>query len=61
MTTNPNDIYQCDNCGYREKRDRADHADHLDQRLTPGGVYTDKQCSRCGALTYPIELEGEPS
>jgi hypothetical protein len=42
--------YLCDNCGHTE----ADppEAKRLHERLDEGGVYTDRECSECGCLTY---------
>lgn len=46
--------YECDNCGRREGAGETKPARDLAQRLTPGGVYTDRECSACGALAYPV-------
>ena len=49
--------YRCDNCGHTAAEGKFLPARDLNQRLDPGGKYTDKECpkSDCGALAYPVE------
>ena len=47
-------VYTCDNCGHQEAAPPA--ARDLDERLDEGGVFTDRECSRCGALSYEGRL-----
>jgi predicted RNA-binding Zn-ribbon protein involved in translation (DUF1610 family) len=49
----PVNPYVCDNCGYTAAADDLPEAKDLWQRLTPGGIYTDKECPECGALCFP--------
>jgi len=50
-------IYKCDNCGHTADENDLPNAKDLMQRMTPGGIYTDRECSECeeGALCYPID------
>ncbi len=51
--------YMCDNCkAIRERDDLPDARDIL-QRVDPGGIFTDKECAVCGALSYPLILTAE--
>lgn len=45
--------YRCDDCGRVEPRLRTKPARDLLERLDPDGEPTDRECSACGALTYP--------
>ena len=47
--------YECDNCGYRANPENLPDAQNLYVRLDPGGLYTDKECPKCGALCFPVE------
>lgn len=49
------DVYQCDNCQRVAERHELPDAKDLHQRIDPGGIFTDKECSECGALSYPVE------
>jgi len=53
--------YECDNCGYRAKREKFNEARDLSMRLTPGCIYTDMECPKCeeGALAYPDKPDHE--
>lgn len=42
--------YLCDNCGHIESA--PPEARDLSQRLDENGEYTDRECSKCGSLTY---------
>lgn len=56
-TTNlsPDRTYECDDCGLKARRAVCEDAAHPYYRLSPGSVYTDKECHECGALMYPVE------
>lgn len=51
--------YQCDNCDHIDDEENLPDAKDLHMRLTPGGVYTDKECPECEehALCFPVESE----
>lgn len=51
------DPYVCDNCSYMATAKELPDAKDLWQRLTPGGIYTDKECPECGALCFPSKPE----
>lgn len=55
---NDHDLYKCDDCGRIEPLDATYQAVRLHERLDPGGIYTDRECSECGALSYPVKKEG---
>lgn len=46
--------YKCDDCGLCFPREKCHPIKHASVRIEPGGIYTDKQCPSCGALTYPM-------
>lgn len=48
--------YQCDNCNYTAPEDRFPYAKDLSIRLSPGSLYTNRECPKqhCGALAYPV-------
>ena len=46
-------VYICDDCGYRADEAFFQPAKKLSMRLTPGGIYTELECSKCGALAFP--------
>lgn len=46
-------VYVCDNCERKGDREDFVEAKRLNQRLAPGGVYTDVECPDCGALAFP--------
>jgi len=46
-------IFICDNCGHEGPRDSFPQAVDLDQRIDTYGILTDKECPKCGALSYP--------
>jgi hypothetical protein len=48
-------VYQCGNCSHQETDPPL--APDLYERLDDGGVATTRECSECGALTYPKEVE----
>ena len=50
-------IYECDNCGHIAAEDDTIEVADMSIRLSPGGVYTDRQCACCGALAYPQSYE----
>ena len=50
-------LYVCDNCGFTAEPEELPDAKDLWQRLTPGGIYTNKECPECGALCFPGKLE----
>jgi len=45
--------YRCDSCGHDSWRGFLAAAGDLEQRIDPGGTYTDRECPECGALMYP--------
>lgn len=53
MTTSE---YKCDNCHYQAGSCFFDYAKDLHLRLTPGEKYTDRECPKCGALAFPVEI-----
>lgn len=46
--------YKCDDCGLCFPGEKCHPIKRASERIAPGGVYTDKQCPSCGALTYPM-------
>lgn len=52
-TRAPETPYRCDDCGRVEPRLHTRPARDLFERLDPDGAPTDRECSACGALTYP--------
>lgn len=50
----PHEHYICANCGRKAPRVSFDPARHLYARLEPGGIFTDVQCTKCGALAFPV-------
>lgn len=46
--------YACANCDFTADEDSFKPAKHLSQRIDPGGIYTDIECPKCGALAYPV-------
>jgi len=48
-------VYECDNCGHLDDVDRLPEAQDLSMRLSPGGMYTNKECPECGALCFPLD------
>lgn len=55
-------IYRCQNCGLSGDEEDFDEAKDLLLRMTPGDIFSDKECPRCGALAFPIEaLETDES
>ena len=53
------DLYECDNCSRTDVRDEFLDAQNLSERLTPGFIYTDKECPECFALAFPVKPETE--
>lgn len=53
--------YKCDNCDWSGLEEQAVDAEDLPERLTPGCIYTDKECPHCGALAYPYKTQGPPN
>ncbi len=49
------ETYECDNCDFKALAYQFDEAVDISQRIDPGGIYTDKECPKCGALAYPVE------
>ena len=49
----PAQMWLCDNCEHTAAYDDLPNATDLLQRLTPGCVFTDKECPVCGALCFP--------
>lgn len=49
--------YRCDSCGYTRAESQFPYAKDLHQRLSPGGLYTDRECPKtdCGALAFPVQ------
>lgn len=47
--------FKCANCEHTEAYEETLPAEDLSSRLVYGGVYTDRECSECGALTYKQE------
>ncbi len=46
--------YKCDNCGYRAGEKKFPPAKDILLRVDVGGIFTDKECPKCGALAYPV-------
>lgn len=53
------ELYKCDNCDIEAHPDSLNEAKDMFQRLTVGGIYTDKECLECGALCFPIDTKNE--
>lgn len=49
-------LSECDSCGFIGENDELPDAKHLLQRLTVGGVFTDKECPHCSALCFPLDI-----
>ena len=47
--------YQCDNCEFTAPETAFPAAKNIEMRITPGEIYTDKECPECGALAHPYE------
>lgn len=48
-------VCQCDGCGFTANYDDLPPAVDLSMRLSVGGVYSDVECPKCGALCFPVE------
>jgi len=46
--------YECDNCNHQGTEENLPDVKKLFSRLTVGGIFTDKECPKCGALCFPI-------
>lgn len=46
------EIYHCENCEHEGPADDFVPAKNLTLRVAPGERYTDKECSKCGALAH---------
>lgn len=46
---------KCDNCGFKAMYNELPLAKRLEERLDVGGMYTDVECPKCGALCYPCD------
>ena len=53
------DLYKCDNCGHIAPGDSLPLAEDLLSRLTPGGIFTDRECDKCEerALCFPMRTK----
>jgi len=45
--------YECENCAFEGSRESCAEARDLWERVTPGDVFTDRECPKCGALAFP--------
>ena len=53
------EIYRCANCSFEAEREGLPDAKDLFLRLEAGGIFTDKECPKCGALAFPVKEKAE--
>lgn len=46
--------YRCDSCGFTDEQAAFPPAEHITMRMTPGDIYTDRECPECAALAFPV-------
>jgi hypothetical protein len=51
------ELYRCANCSFEADREDLPDAKDLFIRLEAGGIFTDKECPKCGALAFPVKEE----
>lgn len=56
------DFFKCDDCGEIFVEEELLPAKDLNQRISPGGIYTPYECPdpECGDLCYPTEAGEDP-
>ncbi|TXI09401.1 MAG: hypothetical protein E6Q76_05710 [Rhizobium sp.] len=54
-------MYCCDNCHFRADADDMNEAKDLLMRLDVGGIFTDRECPKCGALAFPEIVNAKPN
>ena len=54
-------MYKCNNCDHVAQRDDMNYVRDLSERFEVGDIYTDRECTQCGALAHPLDDPEKPS